>query len=57
MSLRPLDLYSAAERKDHATLQTLRLDACIECGSCSSTCPSHLPLRERFRQSKAELRP
>lgn len=57
MSLRPLDLYSAAERKDHATLQTLRLDACIECGSCSSTCPSNLPLRERFRQSKTELRP
>ncbi|WP_137817868.1 electron transport complex subunit RsxC [Pseudomonas sp. 2FG] len=56
MELRPLDLYAAAERNDHATLQTLRLDACIECGSCSSTCPSHLPLRERFRQSKAELR-
>lgn len=55
MSLRPLDLYAAAERDDHATLQTLRLDACIECGSCSSTCPSNLPLRERFRQSKMEM--
>ncbi|MGQ7817242.1 electron transport complex subunit RsxC [Metapseudomonas furukawaii] len=57
MSLRPLDLYAAAERQDKADLQALRLDACIECGSCSSTCPSHLPLRERFRQSKTELRP
>ncbi|WP_085725645.1 electron transport complex subunit RsxC [Pseudomonas sp. R37(2017)] len=56
MSLRPLDLYVAAERHDKASLQELRLDACIECGSCSSTCPSHIPLRERFRQSKAELR-
>ncbi|MDH4581148.1 electron transport complex subunit RsxC [Pseudomonas sp. BN415] len=57
MSLRPLDLYAAAERQDKASLQDLRLEACIECGSCSSTCPSHLPLRERFRQSKTELRP
>jgi electron transport complex protein RnfC len=56
MSLRPLDLYAAAERLDKASLQELRLDACIECGSCSSTCPSNLPLRERFRQSKTELR-
>ncbi|MCY1271750.1 electron transport complex subunit RsxC [Pseudomonas jinjuensis] len=56
MSLRPLDLYAAAERHDKASLQKLRLDACIECGSCSSTCPSNIPLRERFRQSKTELR-
>lgn len=56
MLLRPLDLYAAAERLDKASLQDLRLDACIECGSCSSTCPSNLPLRERFRQSKTELR-
>ncbi|MFC4863111.1 electron transport complex subunit RsxC [Pseudomonas sp. MAHUQ-62] len=56
MSLRPLDLYAAAERHDKASLQELRLYACIECGSCSSTCPSNLPLRERFRQSKTELR-
>ena len=56
MLLRPLDLYAAAERLDKASLLDLRLDACIECGSCSSTCPSNLPLRERFRQSKTELR-
>jgi electron transport complex protein RnfC len=56
MSLRPLDLYAAAERLDKTSLQELRLDACIECGSCSSICPSNIPLRERFRQSKTEVR-
>ncbi|WP_044874408.1 electron transport complex subunit RsxC [Pseudomonas sp. LFM046] len=56
MSLRPLDLYEAAQRLDKISLQELRLDACIECGSCSSTCPSNIPLRETFRQSKTELR-
>lgn len=56
MSLRPLDLYSAAQRHDQASLQALQLDACIECGSCSSTCPSNLPLRDSFRQSKMEMR-
>ncbi|WPC03965.1 electron transport complex subunit RsxC [Pseudomonas benzenivorans] len=56
MSLRPLDLYSAAQNQDQPNLQALRLDDCIECGSCSSTCPSNLPLRDSFRQSKREMR-
>jgi electron transport complex protein RnfC len=56
MSLRPLDLYSAAQRQDQTSLQVLQLDACIECGSCTSTCPSNLPLRDSFRQSKMEMR-
>jgi electron transport complex protein RnfC len=56
MSLRPLDLYSAAQRQDQTSLQALQLDACIECGSCTSTCPSNLPLRDSFRQSKMEMR-
>lgn len=56
MSLRPLDLYSAAQSQDRASLQALQLDACIECGSCTSTCPSNLPLRDSFRQSKMEMR-
>jgi electron transport complex protein RnfC len=56
MSLRPLDLYSAAQSQDQASLQALQLDACIECGSCTSSCPSNLPLRDSFRQSKMEMR-
>jgi electron transport complex protein RnfC len=56
MSLRPLDLYAAAQRQDQTSLQVLQLDACIECGSCTSTCPSNLPLRDSFRQSKMEMR-
>ncbi len=29
---------------------------CFECGSCSYVCPSHIPLVQRFRQSKAIVR-
>ena len=29
---------------------------CFECGSCAYVCPSHIPLVQRFRQSKAIVR-
>ena len=29
---------------------------CFECGSCSFVCPSHIPLVQRFRASKAAVR-
>ncbi len=29
---------------------------CFECGSCSYVCPSHIPLVQRFRESKAMVR-
>ena len=29
---------------------------CFECGSCSYVCPSHIPLVQRFRESKAIVR-
>ena len=29
---------------------------CFECGSCTFVCPSHIPLVQRFRMAKAELR-
>jgi electron transport complex protein RnfC len=29
---------------------------CFECGSCSYVCPSHIPLVQRFRTSKAVFR-
>ena len=29
---------------------------CFECGSCSYVCPSHIPLVQRFRESKALVR-
>ncbi|NNF03909.1 MAG: RnfABCDGE type electron transport complex subunit C, partial [Rhodothermales bacterium] len=32
------------------------LMSCFECGSCSFVCPSHIPLVQRFRVSKAALR-
>ena len=29
---------------------------CFECGSCAYVCPSHIPLVQRFRMSKAIFR-
>ena len=29
---------------------------CFECGSCAYVCPSHIPLVQRFRESKAIVR-
>jgi len=29
---------------------------CFECGSCSYVCPAHIPLVQRFRGAKAQLR-
>lgn len=29
---------------------------CFECGSCSYVCPSHIPLVQRFRAAKSQLR-
>jgi H+/Na+-translocating ferredoxin:NAD+ oxidoreductase subunit C len=29
---------------------------CFECGSCSYVCPSHIPLVQRFRSAKSQLR-
>ena len=37
-------------------LDRLHIMDCIECGSCSFTCPGKLPLVEKFRKGKKELR-
>ena len=37
-------------------MEKLHLMDCIECGSCSFTCPGKLPLVETFRKGKKILR-
>ncbi|GGO81541.1 hypothetical protein GCM10011348_20820 [Marinobacterium nitratireducens] len=55
MALQPMSLYAAVQDGQHRALKTLNLDACIECGACSLSCPARLPLRDSFRQGKRDL--
>ena len=50
--LLPQDLLVAATTSDLASLHTLGLQDCIECGCCDVICPSHIMLTERFRIAK-----
>jgi electron transport complex protein RnfC len=52
----PQELLTATTRHDMSGLDTLGLNACIECGCCDYVCPSHIPLTPRFIVAKQELR-
>ncbi len=55
--LNPSDLGTLAAIGDYeAMAETRNLWDCFECGSCTFVCPSHIPLVQRFRVAKAELR-
>ena len=54
MGLEPYLLYKQAQ---HALLEDMEGDyvmSCIECGSCSFTCPAALPLLDFIRLGKAQ---
>lgn len=48
----------ARQVKNHHfdALNPLGISACIECGTCSYVCPSHIPLLDYIRHGKIELR-
>jgi Na+-translocating ferredoxin:NAD+ oxidoreductase subunit C len=54
--LLPQQLHRAALASDHAMLEQLGLVDCIECGCCDYVCPSQIPLAQRFRVARSELR-
>ena len=56
MRLQPLYMYRFQLAGDLKALNRLNLMDCIECGSCSFTCPGKLPLVECFRKGKQMLR-
>lgn len=56
MKLQPLYLYRYEMAGNVKELDRLHIMDCIECGSCSFTCPGKLPLVEKFRKGKKELR-
>jgi electron transport complex protein RnfC len=54
--LLPQQLHWHLARSDDAQARAHGLFACIECGCCDLVCPSAIPLAQRFRERKAELR-
>jgi electron transport complex protein RnfC len=54
--LLPHSLHDLVKAKRMAELEHLHLLDCIECGCCDVVCPSIIPLTERFRQGKKQLR-
>lgn len=54
--LNPSQLGKLARKKQYSAMLPLHLMDCIECGCCAYTCPSNIPLVQRFRIAKAILR-
>ena len=53
MGLEPYLLMSLSERNRTEDLETEKIMDCIECGSCSFTCPANRPLLDVIRLGKA----
>ena len=55
MGLEPYLLMTQAEKAMYDELEKNCVMDCIECGSCSYTCPSARPLLDYIRLGKAEV--
>jgi electron transport complex protein RnfC len=55
MGLEPYLLMTVAEKQNYEKVESERALDCIECGSCSYTCPSTRPLLDYIRLGKSEL--
>jgi len=55
MGLEPYLLMAQGERKMWAEMETDRVLDCIECGSCSYTCPAFRPLLDEIRYGKVTV--
>jgi Na+-translocating ferredoxin:NAD+ oxidoreductase subunit C len=55
MGLEPYLLMSLSERSLFERMEPEKVMDCIECGSCSYTCPSSRPLLDYIRLGKAEV--
>lgn len=54
MGLEPFLLAKLSNHRKFETLETEYVMDCIECGSCSFTCPANKPLLDHIRMGKAE---
>jgi len=55
MSLQPVELSNASDRKDIDALKKFNAMNCMECGCCSFTCPAKRHLVQNIRMGKALL--
>ena len=55
MQILPATISQAVENKRFDWAERLNVMACIECGSCSYSCPSHRPLNQHFKRAKIEI--
>lgn len=55
MGLEPYLLMTLSEKSLFERMETEKVMDCIECGSCSYTCPSSRPLLDYIRLGKAEV--
>ena len=55
MGLEPYLLMAQSERNMWPEMEDNRTMDCIECGSCSYTCPSNRPLLDYIRYGKATV--
>jgi Na+-translocating ferredoxin:NAD+ oxidoreductase subunit C len=54
--LSPTTLAQLVKNNKYDALNEYGIVACIECGTCSYVCPSHIPLLDYIRHGKLELR-
>lgn len=52
MSLSPIAIAEAYERRDARALYALKVNLCIECGCCSYSCPAHRHLVQQNQLAK-----
>jgi electron transport complex protein RnfC len=57
VSLSPVMITLAAERKEFATAEEWDVANCIECGNCAYVCPSKRPMLELIRLARVSSRP
>jgi electron transport complex protein RnfC len=55
MGLEPYLLMPLAQRNNFERLETEHVMDCMECGSCSYTCPAHRPLLDFIRYGKTNV--
>ncbi len=56
MGLEPTAMYKDVLAENLADAMRIGLMNCIECGACSSSCPSQIPLTQGFRMGKTRWR-
>ena len=54
--LAPAAIARAYDNKDIATLNSLSVETCMECGCCSFVCPSNRPLVQKNKLAKQLLK-